>query len=81
MEVPRIGVELKLQPLDYATATATWDLSCICDLPHSSWQCQILNPLSQAQDQTLVLMDNILFLLSHDRNSLIHILDRVIKFG
>ena len=26
-------------------------------LHHSSWQCQILNPLSQARDRTLILMD------------------------
>ena len=32
------------------------DLSCICDLPQSSWQCQILNPLIEARDQTLNLM-------------------------
>ena len=31
-------------------ATATWDPSCICD--HSSWQCWILNLLSEARDQT-----------------------------
>ena len=38
----------------YVTATITWDLSCIC---HSSWQCQFLNPLSKARDQTCILMD------------------------
>ena len=26
------------------------DLSCICDLHHSSWQRHILNPLSEARD-------------------------------
>jgi len=26
-------------------------------LHHSAWQCQILNPLSEARDQTHVLMD------------------------
>ena len=34
----------------YTTARATPDLSHICDLPHSLWQCQILNPLSEARD-------------------------------
>ena len=34
----------------YATATATPDLSCICDLHHSSQQRQILNALSEARD-------------------------------
>ena len=41
----------------YATAIATPDLSCACDLHHSSWQHQILIPLSVARDQTQVLMD------------------------
>ena len=44
-EVPRLGVELEQQPPAYATATATWDLSLVCDLHHSSGQRQILNPL------------------------------------
>ena len=52
MEVPRLGVKSGLQPLAYATATATPDLSRICDLHHSSWQCRILNPLSEVRDQT-----------------------------
>ena len=29
-----------------------WDLSRICDLHYSLWQHQILNPLSEARDQT-----------------------------
>ena len=56
MEVPRLGVKSDLQLQDYATATATGDLSCVCDLHHSSRECQILNPLSKARDQTLILM-------------------------
>ena len=28
-----------------------------CSLPHSSWQCWILNPWSEARDRTCVLMD------------------------
>ena len=38
------------------TATATPDPSRIFDLQHSSWQRQILNPLSEARDQTHNLM-------------------------
>ena len=38
------------------TATATPDLSHVCDLHHSSQQSQILNPLSKARDQTPNLM-------------------------
>ena len=33
------------------------DPSCLCDLQHSSRQCQILNPLNEAKDQTCILMD------------------------
>jgi len=40
----------------YTTATATQDPSHICDLHHSSQQCQILNPLSKARDPTRNLM-------------------------
>ena len=57
MEVPRLGVKSDLQLLAQATATAMTDLSCICDLHHSSQQCQILNPLSEARDWTCILMD------------------------
>ena len=57
IEVPRLGVESDLQLLAYTTATAMQDPSCICDLHHSSWQRQILHPLSEARDRTCVLMD------------------------
>ena len=57
MVVPRLGVKLKLHLPGYAPATAIPDLSHICDLYHSSWQCWILNPWSEARDQTCVLMD------------------------
>ena len=53
MEVPRIGVELELQLLANATATATLDPRRVCDLHYSSWQYQILNPLIEA----CILMD------------------------
>ena len=57
MEIPRLGVELELQLLAYTTATATQDLSQVCDLYHSSQQQWILNPLSEARDQTRIRMD------------------------
>ena len=44
-EVPRLGIELELQLLAYAAATAMPDLSHIFDLHHSLWQHQILNSL------------------------------------
>ena len=56
-EVPRLGVEQEPQLLAYATATATPDQSCTCDLHHSSWQHWILNPLSGAMDEIHILMD------------------------
>ena len=52
MEVPRLGVRLELQLPVYTTAAATQDLSLVCDLHHSSQQWWILNPLSEAKDQT-----------------------------
>ena len=57
MEVPRLGVETELYLPAYTTATATPDPSHICNLHHSLQQCQILNPLSEAWDPTLILMD------------------------
>ena len=57
MVVPRLGVELELQQPAYTTVTATLDMSHIYDQHHSSQQRQILNPLSEARDQTFVLKD------------------------
>ena len=48
MEVPGLGVELELQLPAYITDTAIPDLSQICDLYHL---------LSEARDQTFILMD------------------------
>ena len=54
MEVPRLGVESELQLQAYDTAMAMLVLrlvlSCICDLHHSLWQPQILNPVSEARN-------------------------------
>ena len=57
MEVSRLGVLSELQQPGYATATAAWDLSHVCDLHHSSQKFQILDPLSEARDRTHILMD------------------------
>ena len=51
--ISRLGVKLELQPPAYTTARAVPDLSRICNLHHSSQQRQILNPLSEAKDQTV----------------------------
>ena len=49
--------QIREQLLAYATATAIPDLCSIFKLHQSSQQCQILNPLSKARDQTLVCLD------------------------
>ena len=56
MEVPSLRVELELQLPADTTATATPDPKHICDLHHSSRQCWILNPLSEARDQIHILI-------------------------
>jgi len=57
MEVPRLGVKSDLQPLAFATATAAWHPSCVCNLHHSSQQRLTLKSLSKARDQTCIFMD------------------------
>ena len=54
MKVPSLGVQSELQMPTYATATS--DPRHVCRLHHSSWQCWILNTLSEARDQTSNLM-------------------------
>ena len=49
MEVPRLGFKSELQLPAYTTAR-TQDPNHVCDLHHSSQQCQVLNPLSEARD-------------------------------
>ena len=48
-EVPRLGVESELLPPAYVRATATQDLSHVCNLHHSSQQRRILNPVSKGE--------------------------------
>ena len=72
MEVPRLGVQLELQLLTYITAIAMlWDPSWVCDLCHSSWQCQILTHL-RGQGSNLYPHGSLLgsLPLSHDGNSI-----------
>ena len=71
MEGSRLEVELELQLPTCATATVTRDPSHVCYLHHSSWQCRILNPLSEARDQTHIFMDSspVGKALSHSGNS------------
>ena len=58
VEVPTLVIKPELQLPAYTTATAVWDPSHICDLHHSSQQCQIPDPLSEARDQTRILVDS-----------------------
>ena len=73
MEVPRLGVELELQLWVYTSTTATWDLSPVCDLHHSSQQRQIhwARSTEQCQGSNLNPHGSWLssFLLSYNRNS------------
>ena len=57
MEIPRLGVEQKLQLPVYATAMAILDPSHIDDLCCSLWQHRILSPRSNARDGTCILTD------------------------
>ena len=56
--VLRLGVKLELQLSAYTTVTATADPSHVFNLHHSSWQHQILNPLTKARDRTGILVDS-----------------------
>ena len=73
--IPRPGVKLELWLPAYATATATQDPSCICDLHHSSQQHQILNPLSEARDRThnLLVPSRIHFRCAIDGNASVYV--------
>ena len=70
MEVPRLGVELELQPPAYARATATPDPSLVFDLHHSSRQRRILNTRSKARDRTCLPTDASRFLSAEPRRKL-----------
>ena len=57
MEVPRPEFKSVLHPSANTASTEMPELSHICDLHHSSWQRQILNPLREAKYQTCILMN------------------------
>ena len=59
IEAPRLGVSSDRQLLFCATAPVMPDRSPICNLHYSSWQPQILHPLSEPRDLRWVLMDSI----------------------
>ena len=70
MEVPQDSIPIwsyscwpTPQPQQYgiSAASAMSDQSCICDLHHSSQQCQILHPLGEARDRTLMVPSRIRF--------------------
>ena len=53
MEVPRLKDESKLQLVAYTAVIAMPKPSHICSLQCNLQECQILNPLSKARDQTV----------------------------
>ena len=57
MEVPGLGFESELQLQVYTIAMAILDPCLLCKVCNSLQQCWILNPLSEARDQTHILMD------------------------
>ena len=57
MQVPWLGFESELQLPASITATTMLDLSCVCDLYHSSGQHQIHDPVSESRDRTRTFMD------------------------
>ena len=69
MDIPRPGFKLELQLP--AIDIVIQDPSCTCKLHHSLRQCQKLNPLIKAKDQTFILTDTMLSLnmLSQNGNS------------
>ena len=60
MDAPGVRAGTGAANMVYTTATTTLDLSHICDLCCNLQQCQILNPLSEARDQTQILTDTML---------------------
>ena len=58
MEIPRLGNQIRAA-VSYATAIATPDPNYTSDLHCSFQQHQILKPLSEARDQTHILMETI----------------------
>ena len=59
---PGQGSNLEIRPPIYATVTATPDPSHIQDLRSNLQQCQILNPLNEARNQTFILWTPVGFL-------------------
>ena len=71
MEVSRIGGESELQVMATAIATASLDLSCVLQLTQYLEANWVLNPLSEARDQSCILTDTswVHNMLSHIGNS------------
>ena len=59
MEVPKLEVKAELQLQAYTHSHGDTRSEHTYDLCHSSWQHQILNPLSKARDRTLILMETV----------------------
>ena len=81
MEVPRLGVESELPAYTTATATATSDLSRVCDLHGSSWQRRVLNPLSEGRNRTRIFMDASLICFHGTTMGILCFLFLIVKFN
>ena len=57
MEISSLGVNQSYSCPPSPQPQQLQDPSCIYELHHSSWQCRILNPLSEARDPTPILVD------------------------
>ena len=84
VEVPRLGVIwcYSCWPMPQPQPTAKLDPGHFCDLHHSSRQCHLLNPLSQARESNSQPHGSQLdqFLLRHDGNSVIRLKFQLYNF-
>ena len=69
MEVPRARGQIRVTAANLHHSHTMPDLSHICDLCCSLWQCWILNLLSEARDWILMYTIWVCTLLSHKRSS------------
>ena len=75
MEIPRLEVKSRAAAAclrhSHSNSNPGSESCLACDLHHSSQQCRILNPLSEARDQIHILMDTSWFPNppSHSRHS------------
>ena len=57
MVASRLGVDLELQLPVYTIASATLELSCVCNVHHQLMAMPDPNPLNKARDRTPIFMN------------------------